>query len=212
MRSENESARVASGAEFSVQSYFQALTRTVQQLPYISIQQIIDIIIQAFEEGRTIFVFGNGGSAATASHVMCDLNKGASSQGRRLRVMAFTDNVALLTAWANDAGYQYVFSEQLKNFVQPGDVVLAISGSGNSASILEGLKTARQAGAITVGMAGYQGGLMKDLCDVCAVVPSNDIQIVEDLHHAVAHSILTAIKARLHAPEKAFAAAATAGE
>jgi D-sedoheptulose 7-phosphate isomerase len=210
---ENEGARLASPMEFSVLAYFQALTRAIQQIPYSSIQQIIATMMQAFEQGRTIFVFGNGGSAATASHMMCDLNKGAATNGRRLKVMAFTDNVPLLTAWANDTGYEHIFAEQLKNFVQAGDVVFAISGSGNSASIIEGLKAAQEAGAITIGMAGYQGGKMKGLCDICAVVPSDDIQVVEDLHHAIAHSILTAIKTRLcTAPQTVAAGARGVGD
>lgn len=196
---ENEAVKVATPAEFSVQAYFQTIARILPQLPYASIQQIISVILQAFDEGRTIFVFGNGGSAATASHIMCDLNKGTvtDGDGRRFKVMAFTDNIPLLTAWANDAGYEHIFSEPLKNFIQPGDVVLALSGSGNSPSILEALKTARAARAVTVGMAGYRGGKMKALCDICAVVPCDDIQVVEDLHHAMAHSILSAVRAKL---------------
>ena len=206
---ENEALKVATPAEFSVQAYFQALGRVLPQLPYAAIQQIITVILQAFDEGRTIFVFGNGGSAATASHMMCDLNKGTinNGDGRRFKVMAFTDNVPLLTAWANDAGYEHIFSEPLKNFVQPGDVVIAISGSGNSPSVLEALKTARASGAVTVGMAGYRGGKMKALCDFCAVVPCDDIQVVEDLHHAIAHSILTAVRARLTVHQRKAAAA-----
>src|SRR5215813_8120407 len=106
--SENESPRLATPEEFSVQAYFQTLTRTIPQLPYSSIHQIISAIMQAFAEGRAIYVFGNGGSAATASHMMCDLSKGtiADHDGHRFRVIAFTDNVPLLTAWANDAGYE----------------------------------------------------------------------------------------------------------
>jgi D-sedoheptulose 7-phosphate isomerase len=204
---ENESAKLSTPAEFSVQAYFQTLTRIIPQLPYAAIQQIISAILQAYEEGRMIFVFGNGGSAATASHVMCDLNKGTivNGQARRLRVMAFTDNVPLLTAWANDAGYEHVFSEQLKNFVQAGDVVFAVSGSGNSPSVLEALKIAREAGAVTVGMAGYGGGRMKALCDICAVVPCDNIRVVEDVHHSIAHSIVTAVQAKLavHPPKAA---------
>ena len=207
---ENDGARLAGPVEFSVQAYFQAVSRTIQQLPYTTIHEIIGAIVQAFEQGRTLFVFGNGGSAATASHVMCDLTKTLAGNGQRMKVMALTDNVPLLTAWANDAGYEHVFSEQLTTFVQPGDAVLAISGSGNSPSILEALKAAREAGAITLGMAGYQGGRMKELCDICAVVPADDIQVVEDLHHAIAHSILTALRAIMHAPPKAMAATAAA--
>lgn len=196
---ENESPMLATPEEFSVQAYFQTLTRAIPQLPYSSIQQIISALLQAFEEGRTIYVFGNGGSSATASHMMCDLSKGtiANREGRRFRIVALTDNVPLLTAWANDAGYAQVFSQQLRNLVQPGDLVLAISGSGNSPSIVEALKTARELGATTLGMAGFQGGEMKAFCDICVVVPVDNIQVVEDLHHAIAHSILTAVRARL---------------
>jgi D-sedoheptulose 7-phosphate isomerase len=133
---------------------------------------------------------------------MCDLNKAPISiipygDSRRFKVMAFTDNVPLLTAWANDLGYEHVFSEPLKNFVRHGDIVLAISSSGNSPNVIEALKTARDAGAVTLGMSGCGGGTMQPLCDVCAVVPSNNIQMVEDLHHAMAHSIVTEVRGRL---------------
>lgn len=205
---ENENPRLSTPAEFSVQAYFQTLTRTIPQLPYASIQQIIAAIMQAFEDDRTIFVFGNGGSAATASHMMCDLSKGTigASDAPRLKVMAFTDNVPLLTAWANDSGYEHVFSQQVRNFVRPGDVVLAISGSGNSPSIIEALKAARDLGASTLGMAGFKGGEMRALCDVCAVVPSDNIQVVEDLHHSIAHAILLAVRQMLRAqPAKRMA-------
>lgn len=209
---ENESSRLSTPAEFSVQAYFQTLARTIPQMPYASIQQIIAAIMQAFEKDRTIFVFGNGGSAATASHVMCDLSKGTigSSDSPRLKVMSFTDNVPLLTAWANDAGYEHVFSQQVRNFVRPGDVVLAISGSGNSPSIIEALKTARDLGAIILGMAGFQGGEMRALCDVCAVVPSDNIQVVEDLHHAIAHAMLLALRQMLGSQTKKVVGGATA--
>jgi len=212
---ESESPRLSTPAEFSVQAYFQTLTRTIPQLPYTSIQQIISAIMRAFEDDRTIFVFGNGGSAATASHVMCDLSKGtiSGSDAPRLKVLAFTDNVPLLTAWANDAGYEQVFSQQVRNFVRPGDVVLAISGSGNSPSIIRALQTARDLGAITLGMAGFQGGEMRSLCDVCAVVPSDNIQMVEDLHHSIAHAILLAVRQMLCSyPKKAAAGSAALSE
>lgn len=213
--SENEVPKLATPAEFSVQAYFQTLTRIVPQLPYAAIQQIISVLLQAFEGGRTIFVFGNGGSAATASHIVCDLNKGAIAdpQARRFKVMALTDNVPLMTAWANDAGYEKVFAEPLRNFAQPGDAAFAISASGNSPNVIEALNVARDAGAITMGMAGYRGGKMKALCDVCAVVPCDNIQVVEDLHHAIAHSIATAVRAKLAASvPKSSAAVVGLGE
>jgi D-sedoheptulose 7-phosphate isomerase len=203
--------RLAIPKELSVKRYFQALSQLIPQLPYQAIEQIISAIMQAAEEGRTIFVFGNGGGAATASHIACDLNKGTitSGESRRLKVMAFTDNVPMLTAWANDAGYEHVFSEQLKNFIQAGDVVFAISASGNSTNVIQALKTAREAGAITVGICGYDGGKMNPLCDICAIVPADHMQIVEDLQHAMAHSIFLAVREKLRAGEqKTFAAGA----
>ena len=215
-RTENESPKVATPVEFSIQAYFQTLARTIPQLPYSSIQQIISTILRAFEEDRSMFVFGNGGSAATASHVMCDLNKGtiARNGSRRLRVISLTDNVPSLTAWANDAGYEHVYSEQLKNFVQAGDIAFAISGSGNSPNILEALRTARKLGAVTIGIAGNHGGKMKAFCDICAVVPSDNIQVVEDLHHAIAHSILTAVRhiLRSHSQQTVAVAAGSSVE
>ncbi|MCU1284833.1 MAG: sugar isomerase, partial [Acidobacteriales bacterium] len=175
----------------SVEDYFYSLSQVIARLPYSTINQVTAAILDAFNEDRTIFVFGNGGSAATASHIACDLNKGAGENvsGRRLKVISFTDNVPLVTAWANDLSYEHVFSEQLKNFVQARDLVVAISASGNSPNVLAALQAARDAHAITVGISGYQGGRMKALCDICAVVPSDNMQMIEDLHHAIAHSV-----------------------
>jgi D-sedoheptulose 7-phosphate isomerase len=128
--------------------------------------------------------------------MMCDMNKGARGlgAGQRPRVMALTDNVSLISAWANDFGYERIFSEQLKTFLKPRDVAFAISTSGDSPNVLLALETAKEYGALTVGLAGCQGGQMKALCDVCAVVPSENMQVIEDLHHAMMHSIFTAVR------------------
>jgi D-sedoheptulose 7-phosphate isomerase len=181
----------------TIRRYFYNLTGLVSQLPYNSITQIVSIFLDAFAEQRTVYVFGNGGSAASASHLMCDINKGASAEGKRPRVMALTDNASLLTAWANDFGYERVFSEQLKTFIKPRDVAFAISTSGDSPNVLLALETAREYGAMTVGLGGCQGGQMKSLCDVCAIVPSDNVQLVEDLHHAMIHSIFVAVRENL---------------
>jgi len=181
----------------TIRRYFYDLTGLVSQLPYNSITQIVSIFLDAFAEQRTVYVFGNGGSAASASHLMCDINKGASAEGKRPRVMALTDNASLLTAWANDFGYERVFSEQLKTFIKPRDVAFAISTSGDSPNVLLALETAREYGAMTVGLGGCQGGQMKSLCDVCAIVPSDNVQLVEDIHHAMIHSIFVAVRENL---------------
>jgi D-sedoheptulose 7-phosphate isomerase len=186
-------------ASHSIAKYFQDLGALIPQLPLSAIAEIVSVFLEAVEENRTIFIFGNGGSAASASHMMCDMNKGASdiSGNKRPRVMALTDNVSLISAWANDFGYERIFSEQLKTFVKPRDVAFAISTSGDSPNVLLALETAREYGALTVGLAGCQGGQMKDLCDVCAVVSSDNVQVVEDLHQAMLHSIFTAVRESL---------------
>jgi D-sedoheptulose 7-phosphate isomerase len=192
--------------------YFKALAQLIPQLPYAAIDTIVDVLLRAFREARTVFVFGNGGSAASASHMMVDMNKGTAKAdtARRMKVIALTDNVPLLTAWANDVGYEHIFSEQLKNFLQENDVAFAISASGNSANVLAALRIARERRALTVGLTGHQGGKMKALCNACAVVPSDNVQMIEDMHHAILHSIFTVLRERLHSTQ-AFAAAASTG-
>ncbi len=180
---------------FDVSAYLEELSATIRNMPVPAIDSLIQAFLQAYDRGRTIFLFGNGGSASLASHLTCDLGKGTVPRtGRRLRALALTDNVALITAWANDTHYEDIFSQQLENFLQPGDIACAISGSGNSPNILAALSFARRAGAITAGITGFQGGKMKALCDVCVVVPSANMQIIEDLHLAIAHSVFRAVQ------------------
>jgi|SRR5215471_10964362 len=181
------------------QSYFSVLAETAARLPFETIDHVADILVQAHENGRGVYLFGNGGSAALASHLACDLGKGTvNGSPRRFRVIAFTDNVPLMTAWANDSRYEDIFAEQLKNFVRPRDVVFAISGSGNSPNVLNALQVARKAGAVNIGLTGFKGGLLRALCHVCIIVPSDNMQIVEDLHLSVAHSLFTSIRRKLH--------------
>jgi D-sedoheptulose 7-phosphate isomerase len=179
--------------------YFKKLQRVMVSLPKEGIDQIADTLVGVYDAGRTVFLCGNGGSASLASHLACDLGKGTAycNGGKRFRVLSLTDNLPTLTAWANDSSYQDVFSEQLRNFVQPHDVAFAISGSGNSKNVLNALQVAREAGAATVGISGFQGGAMKSLCDLCVIVPSNDMQIIEDLHLSIAHSIFRIVHARM---------------
>lgn len=179
--------------------YFEELQRVVIGLPYEAINQIADTLVRANDSGRTVYLFGNGGSASLASHFACDLGKGTAycNGGKRFRVLALTDNIPTMTAWANDSSYEDIFSEQLRNFVQPQDVAFAISGSGNSKNVLRALQVAREAGARTIGISGFQGGKMKSLCDICLVVPSDNMQIIEDLHLAMAHAIFRIVSARM---------------
>jgi D-sedoheptulose 7-phosphate isomerase len=179
--------------------YFKELERVMDSLPTDGIDQIAGALVEAYHAGRMVFLCGNGGSAALASHFACDLGKGTAYRngGKRFRVLALTDNLPILTAWANDSSYEDVFSEQLRNFVQPHDIAFAISGSGNSKNVLNALRVAREAGAATIGISGFQGGAMKSLCDLCVIVPSENMQIIEDLHVAIAHSIFRIVHARM---------------
>jgi len=182
----------------SVESYFRLLSTTAGQLPFEAIEEVAATLVQAYESERTIYLFGNGGSAALASHMACDLGKGTvNGSKKRFRAMSLTSNEAMMTAWANDSNYHDIFAEQLANFVAPGDVAFAISCSGNSANVLNALRVARQARATTVGLAGFQGGKMKELCDQCLIVPSDNMQIIEDLHLCAAHAVFTAVRLKV---------------
>jgi D-sedoheptulose 7-phosphate isomerase len=178
--------------------YFEQLSSIIRNLPFEQVDEVAKILVRAYERQRTIFIFGNGGSAALASHFACDLAKGTVKDSRkRFRVMALTDNVPLMTAWANDAHYEDIFSEQLVNFATAGDIAFAISGSGNSPNVLKALSAARQSGCITTGLTGFDGGRMLPLCDVCIVVPCDNMQMVEDLHLCLAHSLYTCVRSKI---------------
>lgn len=182
------------------QSYFTHYGRVLARLPHTKVEQIADKLTLAYEEDRRVFLFGNGGSASLASHFACDLGKGTSKPGnsrKRFKAMSLTDNMPLLTAWANDTAYEHVFAEQLRNFVQHGDIAFAISGSGNSPNVLLGLQAAREGGAFNIGLAGFQGGKMKAMCDLCLVIPSDNMQIIEDLHVSVSHALFTLVRHRI---------------
>jgi D-sedoheptulose 7-phosphate isomerase len=179
-------------------SYCEALVQTVKHLPCATIDRVADILLDAHDHNNAVYLFGNGGSAALASHFACDLGKGTvNGSGHRFRVLSLTDNVPLMTAWANDSHYEHIFAEQLENFVCERDVAFAISGSGNSPNVLNALRTARRAGATTVGLTGFRGGQMKSLCDVCVIVPSENMQIIEDLHLCISHALFTNIRSKL---------------
>jgi D-sedoheptulose 7-phosphate isomerase len=179
-------------------SYFQSLSETIARIPQADIEAVADVLLRAYEQQRTVFLFGNGGSAALASHFACDLAKGTiNGSAQRFKALALTDSIPLMTAWANDSHYEDIFSEQLTNFVSQGDVAFAISGSGNSPNVLKALKVARESGAITAGLTGFAGGKMRGLCDACVVIPSENMQLIEDLHVCVSHCLFTCIRSRI---------------
>jgi D-sedoheptulose 7-phosphate isomerase len=175
--------------------YLRAVIEVLEQLPVKAIDEVVDRLFQAYRQDCAVYLFGNGGSAALASHAACDLGKGTISSGKRpFRVVSLTDNVSLITAWANDTSYENIFAAQLHPFIQAGDIAFAISGSGNSPNVLNGLCAARDAGASTIGLTGFHGGRMKPLCDVCIMVPSENMQHIEDSHLCIMHAVFLAFR------------------
>ena len=167
----------------AIRSYLDQLRQVVSELDVAEINNITNVLKSAYDDERTIFVFGNGGSASTASHMAGDLNKGACFHAKKkFRVMALTDSQPMIMAIGNDASYDDIFVEQLKNFARPGDVVMGISGSGNSINVLKAIEYANELGCPTVGVCGYDGGKLKPLAKHPFHVKIDDMQIVEDLH------------------------------
>lgn len=185
-------------------AYLGELRTVLDNLPLQQISQAADILFECYQADHTVFTFGNGGSGALASHLVADLGKGTHFPGprelasvRRLKALAVTDNMPMVTAWANDTHYDDIFMRQIENFLQPGDVAMAISGSGNSRNVLKALEYARGAGATTIGLGGFGGGKMKDLLDCPIIVPSNSMQQVEDAHVIIAHMIFLNLRSRI---------------
>jgi D-sedoheptulose 7-phosphate isomerase len=173
-----------------VRHYFATVQRVLDDVPFDAVDRIVDVLAQANREGRTVFICGNGGSAATATHFACDLSKRPSVPGQpRFRVVALTDNLSLMTAISNDISYDAVFAEQLIPLVRGGDIVIGISGSGNSQNVLNAIQAASSAGATTVGFCGFDGGRLKQMVDLPLHIPCNVMAMVEDVHLMLEHAI-----------------------
>lgn len=186
-----------------IETYLFELKNVLDRLDRNAIQRIAEALLEAYERDAQIFLFGNGGSASTASHWACDLSKGTLVEGkRRLRVLSLTDNVALMTAWSNDVSYADVFVEQLKNFLSLNDVVIGISASGNSENVLRAIRYAREIGALTIGLTGFGGGKLAGLVDIALVVDSYDYGQVEDVHLIVDHILRLYLHETLRATSK----------
>jgi D-sedoheptulose 7-phosphate isomerase len=166
------------------------LQNAISQIDTARVQQAIDVLEEARHKGHHIFTCGNGGSASTASHFACDIVKGASyNRDKRFRIMALTDQLPTLTAYANDLSYELVFVEQLRNFAQPEDVVMAISSSGNSPNVLRAIEYANSVGCKTIGLTGRDGGKLAKLVQINVQVPVSHMGRIEDAHLAVCHMI-----------------------
>jgi D-sedoheptulose 7-phosphate isomerase len=187
--------------------YATDLKHTIDQLPYELIESLVDCLHHARLNGNSVFIMGNGGSATTATHLACDLDKNTVVPNvPRFRVISLTDNMAFFSALANDIGYENVFAEQLLNFVKAGDVVIAISASGNSANVLKAVTLAKENQAFTVGWSGYGGGKLARLVDLPIVAPNHCIEQIEDVHLILAHMVTQAVR---HAAEQRPAPSST---
>jgi len=179
----------------TIRKYIAEARATLEVLPVDRITQVVELIEEARQQAKRVIIFGNGGSAATASHFAADLSKGAICLGKpRIKALALTDNIPLLSAWANDTGYENIFTGPLENLVEPGDVVIGISGSGKSTNVLNGVRIAKARGATTVCLTGFDGGELRDLVDIGIVVPCNNMEQIEDIHLLLEHVITTCLR------------------
>jgi D-sedoheptulose 7-phosphate isomerase len=178
-----------------IRDYITILQSTLDQLPVKLIAEVIEVLLQARTQGNQVFIMGNGGSASTATHFVCDLAKNTRREGfPHFRVIGLTDNMALFSAYANDEGYENVFSQQLANLIKPGDVVIGISASGNSKNVVNAMLEAQRYNATTIGFTGFDGGRLGQMVNINIHVKSDIIEHVEDIHLMLEHMIVKTIK------------------
>ena len=179
---------------FTPTSYFQKVAAVLPAIPAEPVEQVIATLRRARAAGQRIFVFGNGGSSANASHIVNDMIKSTIQPGRpRMKLICLSDNVPTLTAYANDVGYDFVYAEPLASLAEPGDVAIALSGSGNSPNVLRAMDVAQEMGLTRVGLTGRDGGKLKVQCDICVIVPHDSMQVIEDAHLVILHAVFLAL-------------------
>lgn len=178
-----------------INEYINVLKSLMDKLDKRLIEKAIDLIFEAYKNDKQLFIMGNGGSATTAMHFACDIGKGTIVEGKkRFRVISLNDNIALITAVSNDYGYEHVFSEQLKNLVNEKDIIIAISASGNSPNLINAIDYAKQKGAITISLVGFDGGILKQTSDLCIHIENSIYGQIEDIHLSLCHIISQAVK------------------
>lgn len=174
--------------------YIDGLTDTLKSFDRDRFQTVVDTVLKAYHDNRSIFTMGNGGSGATASHFACDINKGCCLDlDKKFKMICLNDNMPTMLAYANDISYDVVFLEQLKNLFQTGDLVIGISGSGSSKNVLKAIAYANQMGGKTIGLSGFSGGKLAKIANVSFVVDSDDMQKIEDVHLIFTHIIMQAV-------------------
>jgi D-sedoheptulose 7-phosphate isomerase len=192
------------GIHLGVDEYLTRLKEELDRVDRQAVRHLSDLVYNAWENGRFVFVLGNGGSASTASHFAADWAKNCVSaedlakvSGRRLKILSLTDNVAWLLALGNDLGYDQVFVQQLVHYGSPGDLAIAISGSGNSPNVISAVQWANDHGLMTFGMTGYDGGKLKKIEQAGIHVALDDMAMVESIHMCIGHWIVDDLAARI---------------
>ncbi|OGH16346.1 MAG: hypothetical protein A3C30_03135 [Candidatus Levybacteria bacterium RIFCSPHIGHO2_02_FULL_40_18] len=187
--------------------YFTELKTALDKVKISDIEKVAEILLEAYKNDKTIFIFGNGGAAATASHIACDLGKGTLTNvydhtEKRLKVVSLTDNIPIMTAYANDLSYDDMFVQQLHSLLNSGDIVIGISGSGNTPNVIKAFMYAKQCGATTVGFLGYHsGGKARAFVDYDITIKSSNYGVIEDIHMSLGHALtscLSYLKKHLH--------------
>jgi len=186
-----------------VKDYMKNLKNELDTLEIQKIVKVVDVLFDAWKDGKQVFIFGNGGSASTASHFACDLGKGTlqrvyDQNEKRFRVMSLTDNVAIMTAFANDLSYEDIFVQQLNNLVNPGDVVIGLTGSGNSPNVVKAMDFAKKNRATTIAFLGFEGGKVKDIVDHYILFKSSHYGRLEDSHLILEHLITSYLKEKIN--------------
>jgi D-sedoheptulose 7-phosphate isomerase len=182
----------------NVETYFDRLRGAIDVLPRDRLAELGEMLYRTYRNEKQVFTLGNGGSASTASHMAADLAKNTISPNmRRFRILSLNDNMSIVTALANDLGYENVFKEQLMNLVRPGDLLIAISASGNSPNVLKAIRYAQGQSAEVAGIFGFTGGEAAELADLSIIVPCDHYGIVEDVHLIINHVVVDYFKERL---------------
>jgi len=188
--------------EADIRQYLDRLLATLSGMPVDSIASLSEMLYRAYSDEKQVFVLGNGGSASTASHMAADLGKNTIGPNmRRFRIMSLNDNIPLLTALSNDLGYENVFAEQLQNLIQPGDVLIALTGSGNSPNVVRAIEYARSRSAQVAALLGCDGGSVAELVDLTVLIDSCDYGVVEDAHIIINHILVEHFRQRLIAEQ-----------
>ena len=185
--------------EISIEDYLQLQADAIITLKNSSqnIQKIVDSLLKAREVGGKIFIMGNGGSASTSTHFVADLLKTSITKNeKRFKAISLSDNIPVILAWSNDESFDRIFVEQLKNFLQKDDVVIGISGSGNSINVINAINFANDSEAVTISLTGMDGGELSKISKINVTVPSNDMLTIETMHLAICHLLTTIIRSK----------------